>query len=361
MSPVLKKTVLVLGAGFTYAFVPEAPLLRSDFGGKVLAEEFQGFQYATRVLDAEVRRFAGGEMDIERLMTRLDSRMPYDSPQNAQEELALLLAKLKMNFARRITNARDKAFPNDDLAHLAAHCVENGITCITFNYDDIFDQALTEANTGYGNPACRYWHPDGGYGFTCKASYDTVEATQMSMDETSMLLLKLHGSVNWRGRRGAPQPYGLEDILHHERWLRTPLDRTSLFEKIEPRLDPEPLIVPPVLVKSSLVEEQILQLVWLQAYEELAEAERVIFVGYSFPVTDLAATFLFTETLFRDEPHPLIEVVNFASTGEEETTVMEDYRKVFPRIDDGQFYFKGARDWSHEFVDTASGSEAVSG
>ena len=61
--------------------------------------------------------------------------------------------------------------------------------------------------------------------------------------------------------------------------------------------DPEPLIVPPVLNKSDLVNQPLLRLLWTFAYNVLASAKRVVFIGYSMPLTDLAARWLFEESL----------------------------------------------------------------
>lgn len=63
-------------------------------------------------------------------------------------------------------------------------------------------------------------------------------------------------------------------------------------EDIESHLEREAFIVPPVLAKSSLVEQPILRLIWSPAFKKLETAKNVFFGGYSFPVTDLAAFFV---------------------------------------------------------------------
>lgn len=353
-------TVLVLGAGFTRAFVPDAPLLFGDFGAKELSRKFQKFPHATRVLDAETGGRSGQEINIERLMTRLDGLMPYDRRHGAERELALLLTKLKANFVKSITDARGKEFQDNDLVQFARCCVTNGINCITFNYDDVLDEALWKVNPIHGDFRGPHWQPVWGYGFYCRSSYDLVDDAQLGSVLTSMRLIKLHGSVNWRTKLGSPQPYGLDAVVNHESWFSPfSMDR-SLVPHIEDHLDPEPFIVPPVLVKSSLVEEPVLQFMWSLAYEVLEKAERVIFVGYSFPVTDMATRFLFTETLLRDKERPDIRVVNLKSAEDEREAVRRNYREVFPEIAESQFDFQGARNWSREFVDTFADEEQVS-
>ena len=75
--------VVVTGAGFTRALVPGAPLLVDDFNNDVLEERVRGLPNASRLLDWERSLHPSGHIDIERLMTRLDSLMPYDYAENA--------------------------------------------------------------------------------------------------------------------------------------------------------------------------------------------------------------------------------------------------------------------------------------
>ncbi|MDO8613437.1 MAG: hypothetical protein Q7R32_11550 [Dehalococcoidia bacterium] len=217
-------------------------------------------------------------------------------------------------------------------------------------------RAAVEGDIGFP-----FWHPNEGYGFFCKASYNVIEGVQLGMDLVSTHLFKLHGSVNWRTKLGSPKPCGLDAVVHHESWYSPSFINRSLVPHIEGYLDPDPFIVPPVLVKSSLVEEPVLQRVWSEAYNELEKAERVIFVGYSFPVTDMAARFLFTETLLRDTDSPDIMVVNLKTTEAERETLRRGYREVFPTIAESQFDFRGARVWSREFVASYSASKSESG
>ena len=96
---------------------------------------------------------------------------------------------------------------------------------VTFNYDDIIDQKLWEVHRltttpGTGIP---YWHPDGRYWFFCRPASLTVEERNVFMDRASMHLLKLHGSPNWRVRRGAPSISPVDSICILRTGCRTNL------------------------------------------------------------------------------------------------------------------------------------------
>ena len=117
----------------------------------------------------------------------------------------------------------------------------------------------------------KYWHPDGGYGFFVRPSEVMVKDTNRYMDTTSMSLLKLHGSINWYPRNGEKPPFSLSAICHHQNWYppnypSLPTPDPGLLARL---LEPDPFLIPPVLDKSALVNEPVLQVVWSQAKESL--------------------------------------------------------------------------------------------
>ena len=340
-----RRSVLVTGAGFTRAFVPNSPLMVDDFGTEELAEKVNGLQRASTLLDRERNRNVHGFINIERLMTRLDSMMPYDADQGATEEYRFLHSQLLDNFLKRLWDARSESEPrlSSELSKVATYCTKNNVDCITFNYDDVLDQALAEITKGEEFP----WHADGGYGFYCQDSIGTIRRHWDAQigEKTPMLVLKLHGSINWRPRRGSYEPHMLDAITHHEEWSKAELLEPRLWSLMERHLEPRPLIAPPVLSKSSLVSQPVLRLVWSLAYEKLLKAQSVTFVGYSFPTTDMAAQTLFSEAL-RDIQPSSIRVVNFASDDGDKNRIVGRYREILGRIPDAQFDFSGALEWS---------------
>jgi hypothetical protein len=164
-----------------------------------------------------------------------------------------------------------------------------------------------------------------------------------------MLLLKLHGSVNWRISLGHSRPYAVDGIMHHEPWFEY-FDRQKIpLKGIDQFLETEPLLVPPVLTKTDLVEQPILRLTWSLAVNTLKRAKRVVFIGYSLPLTDIAAGFLFREGLSHLNSVASVTVVDFARNDEEKNDklpgLLAAYRKVFPDIKAEQFDFSGGAKW----------------
>ncbi len=331
---VSRNHVMITGAGFSRAVVPSAPLLVDDFNNDALQGKVLGLPNASRLLDWERNLHPSGHIDIERLMTRLDALMPYDygeEADNAANEYAFLLSELKRAFLDRLYEAREGDIHLEELNRFAEYCEADRCSCITFNYDDFLDEAL--ARTGSWNP---YW----GYGFFCQSSQDTIASFDELETGSVLRLLKLHGSINWRPKLGYASPVAIDSITHHHDWLGIGLR----YAQVGDHLEPEPVMVPPVLSKSSLVEQLVLRLVWSQAFASLETAHEVTFIGYSFPTTDMAARTLFSEAL-KDLPREDINVVNLSREESEAEITRERYRSVLGDIPDEQFRFDGALEW----------------
>jgi hypothetical protein len=355
----MAKSIFVLGAGFTKAFVPDAPLLVDKYYDDDLGNKFRQFQHAHRILEAELKDFANdGRMNLERLMTRLAGGMPYDWKTGAKNELGPLLAEVQNRFLLKLRKAKEGITHLEDLHQFARYCKQHRIDCITFNYDDCLDQALWKTQEK-DQPG---WHPDRGYGFFCEPSGTATRAFMAWPNnfKVTAYLLKLHGSVNWRVKYGHPFPYGVDAITHFEDWW---IPQGNEFWKpesvalVEANLKPEPFMVPPVLAKSELVEQPILGLVWSMAYMSLQQAEKVKFIGYSLPVTDIAAGTLFREALSH-LPADNVTVVDYARDDKEKAEKTEDllraYRNVFPEITEKQIDLRGGLAWAKELVSGAS-------
>lgn len=69
-----------------------------------------------------------------------------------------------------------------------------------------------------------------------------------------------------------------------------------------------------------------------------------MFIGYSFPVTDIAARTLFEEAI-EDLPPGNITVVSLANDASSCERIAAAYRQSFGGIPDNQFQFDGAIDW----------------
>jgi hypothetical protein len=365
------KTVFVLGAGFTKAFAPNAPLIEDDYDlSRCDAYQLPAMR---KIIDAERRRAAcnkgaAGRLNIERLLTRAGIVMPYDDPFTAAHQLAILSSDAQRCHIKRIYRGQVGGANSDVLKGLAEHIVANGIDCISFNYDELLDHCLMDVNHpeltegGVAQNAPR-WHPEHGYGFVCPgAAASVLGVPSPPLAKPSMRLLKLNGSFTWRVRLGETQPYrlgavmSLSSTMYHfsetSRYLR---NQGRLPDKafVEDHLELNPYIVTPTMVRLGLEAQPVLRRVWWEAYHALRNAREVFFVGYSLPASDIAARSLFQEALLDGDPSlgPVrVTVVNRACCEEERVRVTSAYRDVFSDMKDSQFGFEGAHRWAEDML-----------
>ncbi|PID80076.1 hypothetical protein CSB20_08330 [bacterium DOLZORAL124_64_63] len=150
---------------------------------------------------------------------------------------------------------------------------------ITFNYDILIERPLIERGVSR-----RKIYFDR-LGDDRKAG----KARRMSECFAHPLILKLHGSTNWRCERTL-----------FDQMIRGDIDQNKTVpiwidgSKIpKPSDDVSPLIIPPIPNKP-ITKTSIFRFLWTKAYEYLHEAKKIVIVGYSCPPTDALARTMFT-------------------------------------------------------------------
>ena len=150
---------------------------------------------------------------------------------------------------------------------------------MTFNYDTLLERPLIERGVSRR-----------------KIYFDRLVAhqeddTNRRADEKFLhpLVLKLHGSVNWRCAQS-----DFESIVHGR---AKELGRITIWSDDKPCPTPDdstsPLIIPPIPNKP-ITAASIFSHLWTTAYEYLHEANELVIVGYSCPPTDTLARTMFT-------------------------------------------------------------------
>ena len=138
------KIAFVLGSGFTRAFCPTAPILRDGWEEhfRTLEADFKEHKHARRVLEAERARDKEG-INLERLMTRLYSGMPYDLSQSAVGELDLLKEQVGHLYVTEIAKIQEPDPEKEEpLSRFAEFCISHEASCVTLNHDDLLDRFL---------------------------------------------------------------------------------------------------------------------------------------------------------------------------------------------------------------------------
>jgi hypothetical protein len=107
-----------------------------------------------------------------------------------------------------------------------------------------------------------------------------------------------------------------------------------------------------VLTKSDLVAQPILRLIWSLALTTLRQAKRLVFIGYSMPLTDIAASFLFREGTQHLDQASAIRVVTIDEGKAKLNRLVGAYKQVFPQITREQFDLSGAVQWVRDNLTT---------
>ncbi|MBU0527790.1 hypothetical protein KKE92_04875 [Candidatus Micrarchaeota archaeon] len=351
------KETFIFGAGLTKAFFPDAPLLRMDTDEleNKIGPLLKVSKYSHSIYESEKRLSEDGKINIENLMTRLVSKMPYDKP-SERNELGVLLDSIEDFLINKINNIKRESSNSVLFKELADYCFKNSVDCVTFNYDDLFDEELHKLNPvmdlGSDGAKKPYWHPDGGYGFFCRPSTSMVMDSLVEQDTTAMKLLKLHGSVNWYVKKGYDRrSLPIDALVHKENWCKENVSpytgQVIPYSSIDYHLDEKPMIIPPTLGKAEISEKQIINLIWSLARKTLQDSSKITFVGYSMPLTDATAKFLFTETLWDKE----IFIITSPKERASQKELITAYKRVFPKLTEENFIFSGAVDWVNNLIE----------
>lgn len=172
-------------------------------------------------------------------------------------------------------------------------------TIISFNYDILIDSCLVNNK----------WYPD--YGIKLE-SYKEIDKNH---SRKRISLFKLHGSLNWSICPECETPqwnnyslllkkYSDSDILSaklYENFLANgnlcsceKNHKKNLKTKKLILCEEDTLIVPPSWNK---LDYKPLKELWEKAYERLKNADKIIFIGYSFPQTDIDFKYLLLSSL----------------------------------------------------------------
>lgn len=270
-------------------------------------------------------------LSLEKVMTQLSLekeiflRLPpfLGYKENGKDGYSDLLAPLVELVAITISKALEG--PPCSKHMKLAGSMEKGDAVISFNYDILMDNALRNSNR----------LTDNGYLVPFQRILDNQEWKRPEEKMSDVVLLKLHGSMNWLHCTNCNSYL----LMRHEKigpWY------TSLPKYCPNCRAPnsyERVIVPPLLSKNYSV--QPIDYLWRKAGEYVSRAREIVILGYSFPHTDFA-----TETLLRS-------ALLYSLQKEVRFTLVNPDKKVFERFAEA---FSSSRiDWKsslEEYFDT---------
>lgn len=184
--------------------------------------------------------------------------------QEVKDFLSLLIKVFR--FVQSHCRNRDNLHHHDLLASI----LSPRDVIMTLNYDTMMDNAL----------ALRGWNPQRGYGFNAKVISELNHPDSGSSNLKKVTLLKPHGSFNWfaKGRFSS-----LESLLERRPVSRIVMSQLPrVYESSQKNL--VRFFIPPLYTK--FFKNKFWTKVWVQTYEAVKDAERLVIIGCSLIATD---------------------------------------------------------------------------
>ena len=239
------KCVYLLGAGFTRAVYGEKVPLTDEIMSKIDLSQFS-------VLSLQEK-----QLPIEQLITLLDLKC-LDPKQNKESiktynEIRQYITEKIIELFDYNNLSIDKSQNYSSLQQFIDR-VPSQSTILSLNYDCILDQGLYQSGR---------WHPSAGYGFS--AFFDKEEK-----NPDKIILLKLHGSCNFRNNKGSKRFPTIEIS-------------GSIFPNIGLNLNTRnsPCVLESHIIVMSYVKKfhNGIMYLWREAIKALYNAERLIIIG----------------------------------------------------------------------------------
>lgn len=261
------KDVLFVGAGFSKYLNGKMPLMK-DIGERIIEDGWQEKHY-----NYEFKQ----NHNVESYMSYLSENYPWESESEHLRKKAAFL-EVSRYLADLIASVGALNIQLTDEQQLFFQKIAlRDVSVVSLNYDLLFEKYLSKATRSevqyrylYQIPLAEINSRSGNFEFS---SYD-IESKQIK-------LFKLHGSVNWFYS-------GKSDYFGETIYMDSPdVGLAAQRQKImKLRADKVPLIIPPTFSKSSYFNNETIRQLWKIAYNELMIADRIIFFGYSFPLSD---------------------------------------------------------------------------
>jgi hypothetical protein len=324
----MKKTVIIVGAGASYAeALPSHPKrsmqppLDLTFFDLCRSASYQG---CNDIRDYMTKEFGIDPFVEERGMEEVFNYIYTDafSSNPSKDCLSAYWALIGMyrTAIATTTNPLDgmsRSGVGHVLRTLLDHDSKREISFVTFNQDLVIEKAIentVKMKKYSGVP----WNLEEAYSSAFKrtVSMRLKGCPFIAKGEGSIKVLKLHGSLNWvyRVRSGTDPKNSLRkpsnDLIcvNDKRILPKLTDRARGPERSR-KVDVIPLIVPPIFEKSARYQE-VLRPIWEDARKAVSHADELIVFGYSFPDADFSSKSMLRQSLHKNPNLQTLHVID---------------------------------------------------
>ncbi|MEO8392327.1 MAG: SIR2 family protein [Chloroflexota bacterium] len=281
------KTVYVLGAGATRAVAPNMPLTVNllpkilESAGQEICWFLNDFYQASTPEDLP---------PLEDVLTQIDFAINENrplSPKYTVQYMRTLRENLIFNICDIIRGGKDINF-EAAVAQMESFILSlpEDDSIISLNYDLVADTAIRlAAGWKYVN-----------YGFPVRQAVSHQQNKPDQITEYSPITLyKLHGSLNWLFCPLCRAVDTIDGHLSGEHYIydeaKKKVERCTTCDVVY-----EPVIITPSFLKS--YENLYVSYMWRQAENQLAQADNIVFIGYSLPDADMILRCMFRRAYF---------------------------------------------------------------
>ncbi|WP_342276303.1 SIR2 family protein [Spiroplasma endosymbiont of Nebria brevicollis] len=242
------------------------------------------------------RKLEGGEhISLEDIFTIFDKAIDFRNQLNGFDysKISIIKNSLMLLFIYYFNDENNKHnFKTKDYLDVITYIKSsnNDISIITTNWDCIFENYLEKNDLNIN--------------YCFNKSYYKIFGDKHKQDKDikEIPFIKIHGSVNWFsciscGTLIIFNDQKKADCIFDDSLMKTcekcscTSDRSSL-NQLEPKL------FTPTMFKE--LSSQLFSNVWKFAYDELLEAKKIIFLGYSFPLSDFEFRYLIKRSIQRN-------------------------------------------------------------
>jgi len=258
-------------------------------------------------------------IDFERIVKTYGNKYNLN---NLRKDLLYVIAK---TIEKVIRKGGSTIYENFWENHIVKSKSYHAITIITFNWDLLLDNILLSSPSFFidGIPE-NYYGTSFSYMGDGRESYNRVP-------NSSLKLLKLHGSLNWLFCKNCKE--------NNKFFVIGKKPAVKVLEGFGMKCpncgnDLDTLIVPPTFQK---IEEggiiSALSDIWKCAKDNLSNANRIVIAGYSFPEDDVHFRLFFRSALvenYKKKGMPIkIDILNHKVYQKEKNEFENHYKKIF--------------------------------
>lgn len=308
-----KKAVFFLGAGFSKAIIPSFPTLQELTKEINLRYRGEKGSVTKHFYDEIPKQY---KKNIEYLLTFLSSNLPFKTEVQISTDDALY-KDLKNRIVDYFENQNYQFTLSNELEKLCSYIRDYNITSITLNYDLLLERILAFYINNDSQDYNFFYHASIAPLFLRKDP--NIEQNIYGIIDKLPSIIKLHGSINWF-YAGISQ---IDPVFCKKQYPNSEYDYLSK--------DLQPMIVPPIMDKTSIYNHTILKAIWRQAFDELRTANEIYICGFSFPETDLSIRFLFQSALEKNND---LQKIYFINTGTDLENKIKHFKQALTGYED---------------------------